>query len=112
MTHDLVPHAGVELPTQAFLGTVFLRSPLGTLVEFYSYIHPDFKTDDLVYLDRGWDQKIIRATFHVLARADKIHFRKWDDFTIYDTDTFHRLLNRLSQNGFRIYLKNENIECF
>lgn len=93
-----------ELPVQAYLGTIYAKSAAGTVIEFYSYYDPDFKPDEYIYVERGYCQKIINATFHNLVRKDKIFFKKWDDFTMYCTDEFHRVLRYLVAEGFTLYV--------
>lgn len=93
----------VDLPVDAFLGTLVLKSPLGTVLECYSYIDPDYKPDKYIYVERGYSQKIIQVEFKQLARQDKIYFKSWNDFTIFDTEIFHTFVSRLLQNGFKLF---------
>lgn len=105
---DLVPcEITDEYPVEAFFGTIFARSSAGTLIEFYSYYDSDYKPDAYIFVERGYPQKIIQATFHVLKRLDKIFFKSWEDFTMYDTENFHRVLRYLIKNGFELCTRSQ-----
>lgn len=94
-----IKYEETNLPVEAYWGTLYLRSEAGTLLEFYSYFDPDFKT---IPHYPGWNQKIIQTRFHKLERVDKIYFKKFEDFEMYDTEIFHRLLSFLHKNGFTL----------
>lgn len=99
---ELHPHAGAELPAEAFLGTIWMVSA-GTVIEFYSYIDPAYCHDPMYVTE---EVNIITVTFHKLSRGDKIHIRHHEDFNMYDRDIYHALIEKLQHSGFKIMLSN------
>lgn len=89
-----------ELPLQAHMGTVWMRSAAGSAIEFYSwrdanYCHgPMYEAEDVAQT---------HATVHTLARTDRAYLKTWEDFTLYDLDMFHTLVWSLLRAGFTLW---------
>lgn len=93
----------MELPIEAYLGTIFLESKYGTLIKCYSYIDPDFKLG-YEYYNKGLHQQIILVEFKNLHRRDKAFLQHWSDFTFYDLESYHNWISNLLKYDFIIKL--------
>lgn len=92
----------MELPIEAYLGTLNIRSKKGTHIKCYSYIDPDYKPHGYEFYDKGYPQQIIHIEFKNLQRIDKAFLSQWTDFTLYNLETYHRWIRSLLQDGFFI----------
>ena len=105
--HQWKPAAGFqtsdELPIEASMGTIWMRSPAGSVIEFYSYIDPAYLHDPMYEIE---ETQLIQVSFHMLARSDRAFLKRWDDFTLYDLDMYHRLIASLQRAGFVILLES------
>jgi hypothetical protein len=83
-----------------YFGNSLYKSPNGTIIKIYSYVHPNFKQHPL-QVD-GHSQFVSKISFIYLHRMDKIYFPKpGQDFTIYDIDQLDWFVNNLLKNDFK-----------
>ena len=103
---DLVLWEGDDLPIEAYLGTVYMKSKLGSLLEFTSYWEHDYRPPEYIFMQQKYHvMKIIDVAFHHLARPDKAYFTRWKGFEMYCIDEFHSLLRYLKRCDFQLYIK-------
>lgn len=94
-----------DIPIQSILGTVRMCSSSGSIVDFYSWIDPEYCHGPLYNREEVHMTNVI---FHKLSRQDKAFFRKWDDFTLYDISQFHKLICELRRAGFVLKVISTN----
>jgi hypothetical protein len=80
---------------------MWMRSAAGTVIEFYNYIDPAYVYEPMYEVE---NLHLTQGYFHSLARSDRTFFKKWEDFTLYDTNSFHRFVEGLLKAGFQIML--------
>jgi hypothetical protein len=90
-----------DLPLEATLGTMWMRSDTGSTLEFYSWIDPAYCHGPMYEVE---EVHMTQVTFHKLAKYDRAFLKRCDDFTIYDIESFHRLIAALQRAGFQIML--------
>lgn len=81
------------------IGTVWLHSPSGSIIECYSWIDPAYCHGPLYMLE---EMHMTRITFHMLHSMDRQYFMRWDDFVIYDPEQFLDLVCLLLNRGFQL----------
>lgn len=90
---------GTDLPCEALLGTFWMRSEKGTLLEFYNWIDPDYCYEPLYERE---ELHLTSITFHTLARYDTAYLKQRDDFMLYGMRNLERIVASLRQAGFTL----------
>jgi hypothetical protein len=98
-------HSVTELPIEATLGTMWMQSDSGSVIEFYTWIDPVYCHGPMYETE---EVHMTQVTFHTLAKYDRAFLKRWEDFTLYDLEMYHRLIATLQRAGFRIMLDPAN----
>lgn len=101
----LVEWSDEEWPTESSLGTMWMKSPSGSVIEFYSYIDPGYCHGPMYVTEQ---LNLVQATIHSLAHYDRAFLKRWDDFTMHSLEIYHAVITTLLRAGFRIYLADQN----